>query len=76
MDVTVHCNERVNVVTTANGTPPKITVDIEGTDRDAVYDSSLSGNRALVFRYTIVEADKDINGIEVDSPIVFKRCNY
>ena len=70
LDVTVHWNERVNVVTTANGTPPKITVDIEGTDRDAVYDSSLSGNRALVFRYTIVEADKDINGIEVDSPIV------
>ena len=70
LDITVQWNERVNVAITANGTPPKITVDIEGSDRDAVYNSSLSESRALVFRYTVVEEDKDMNGIEIDSPLV------
>lgn len=52
---------------TVTGTP-RLTLDIGGTTRYATYLSG-SGTSTLLFRYTVVAADSDSNGIGLTSPI-------
>ena len=49
LDITVNFSEVVNVVTTENGTPPAISLDLDGTTKSAGFVSG-SGSNALVFR--------------------------
>ena len=57
IEVTVEFSTEVTVTGT-----PTFTIDVGGTDRTASYDSG-SGSDALVFRYTVVAADADTDGI-------------
>ena len=57
IEVTVEFTTEVTVTGT-----PTFTIDVGGTDRAASYDSG-SGSDALVFRYTVVAADADTDGI-------------
>lgn len=58
----------VVIVDTAGGTP-SIAIDVGGVSRTATYASG-SGSAAMVFTYTPVVGDVDLDGIAVSSPIV------
>src|SRR5439155_10471963 len=66
LDFTVTFSENATVVTT--GGTPAIGLTIGATPRNASYVSG-SGTGALLFRYTIVSADSDSDGIAVASSI-------
>ena len=64
LDVSVTFSEAVEVV----GGPPKMTLDIGGTSKDATYLSG-TGNSTLLFRYVVQAGLNDSNGIEMTSPL-------
>ena len=60
IDVTVTFTKRVNVVGL-----PQLALTVGTATRQAVYARELSGPAQLVFRYTVVEADEDTDGISI-----------
>lgn len=62
LDFTVNFNENVTV-NTGSGTP-RLTLTAGATTRYASYISG-TGSSALVFRYTVVAGDQDLNGIAI-----------
>lgn len=60
LEYTVYFNEPVNV--TVNGTEPRIAMTIGAATRNATYFSG-TGTDTIVFRYTVVAGDSDLNGI-------------
>jgi hypothetical protein len=67
LDFTVTFNENVTIVTT--GGTPTIALTIGSTARNATYFANGSTATALLFRYTIVRGDTDLDGIAVASSI-------
>ncbi len=65
VDFTLRFNEAVTV---GSGGTPLVTVNVEGTTRNAVYISG-SGSSDLVFRYVVQADDIDLNGVALGSSI-------
>jgi hypothetical protein len=63
---TVNLSEAVTVDTT--GGTPRIAVDVGGITRYATYTSG-SGTNTLIFTYTMVSGDVDLDGVTLSSPI-------
>ena len=63
LDVSVVFDETVTV---ASGTP-KLVLSIGSNSREAHYDSNASSGDTLIFRYTVLEADVDHDGINMTS---------
>ena len=61
--ITVTFNEAISII----GRAPMITIDIGGTPRLIRYVGALSSPTALVFRYTVVDEDTDVDGISIDA---------
>lgn len=66
LSFTVNTSEAVTIDT--SGGTPRIALDVGGTTRYATYASG-SGGSALVFTYTFVAGDVDLDGIGMTSPI-------
>jgi len=62
LDFTINFDENITVTTT--GGTPQISITVDATTRQAVYQSG-SGSGALLFRYTPQLGDLDVDGITV-----------
>ncbi len=61
--ITVTFNEAISII----GRAPTISIDIGGTPKQIRYVGVLSSPTTLVFRYTVVDEDTDVDGISIDA---------